>query len=159
MSTRAFVVPFCLMALACGAQSPDGDPAAMDTAAMLSAVRARADGFTAAVLSGNVDSVLGYVTADVVLLEPGMDVKGKDAFRTLLTDLWKIYKVRSFVMTPEAHTFGPDVVTEFGRYRETFADSTGVEQACDCVYSVIWRKDPDGAWRQARVHAGQPLKP
>ena len=111
---------------------------------MLASVRARADGFAAAVLSGNVDTVLSYVTADVVLLEPCMDVKGRDAFRALLTDLWKIYKVRSFVMTPEAHTFGPDVVAEFGRYRETFADSTGAEQACDCVYAVIWRKDADG---------------
>jgi ketosteroid isomerase-like protein len=131
----------------------------MDTATMAAEVRARADGFAAAVSGGNVDSVLSFVTSDIVLLEPGIDVKGREAFRTLLLDLWKVYTITSFTMTPESHAFGPGVVTEFGRYREAFKDSTGVEQTCDCVYSAIWRKDADGVWRQARIHAGQPLKP
>lgn len=147
--------------VACTAQARDPDSAmvSMDTAAMAAEVRTRADGFAAAVLARNVDSMLTYVTSDVVLLEPGIDVKGRDAFRTLAEDLWKVYTVTSFAMTPESHTFGPDVVTEFGRYRETYKDSTNVEQTCDCVYSAIWRREADGVWRQSRIHAGQPLKP
>lgn len=147
--------------VACTAQARDPDSAmvSMDTAAMVAEVRARADGFAAAVLARNVDSMLTYVTSDVVLLEPGIDVKGRDAFRALAEDLWKVYTVTSFAMTPESHAFGPDVVTEFGRYRETYKDSTKVEQTCDCVYSAIWRRETDGVWRQSRIHAGQPLKP
>ena len=151
-----------LLALAaCTAQARDRDSAlvSMDTAAMAAEVRARADGFASAVRSGNVDSVLSYVTSDVVLLEPGIDVKGRDAFRALLVDLWKVYTITSFAITPESHAFGPGIVTEFGRYRETYKDSTNVEQICDCVYSAIWRRETDGVWRQSRIHAGQPLKP
>lgn len=158
MRNRIVLVSMFLLALGCTDRPDADDVAAMDTAAMVAAVRARADGFGQAVLSHNADSVMSFVTADVVLLEPGIDVKGRDAFRTLLTDLWKVYRIRSFVMTPEAHTFGPDLVTEFGRYRETYSDSTGTEMVCDCVYSVIWRKEADGVWRQSRIHAGQPIK-
>ena len=152
--------PALLAMIACGPASPDAPDAVgtLDTPTMVAEVRARADGFAAAVVGGNVDSVLSYVSADIVLLEPGIDIKGRDAFRSLLAEMWKIYKVTSFTMSPEVHTVAPDVVTEFGRYRETYTDSTGKEMACDCVYSVIWRKEADGVWRQARVHAGQPLK-
>jgi ketosteroid isomerase-like protein len=156
---------FCLAGLvaviACTAQARDPGSAqvSMDTAALSAEVRVRAEGFAAAVLAGNVDSVLSFVTSDIVLLEPGIDVKGREAFRTLLVDLWKVSTITSFAMTPESHAFGPGVVTEFGRYRESFKDSTGVEQTCDCVYSVIWRKEADGMWRQGRIHAGQPIKP
>lgn len=155
-----FVVASLLTLFACGPEGPDADDAAgtLDTTAMAAAVRARADGFAAAVVGGNVDSVVGYVTADVVLLEPDIDINGRDALRTLLGDLWKVYKITSFTMSPEARTYGADIVTEFGRYRETYTDSTAKELACDCVYSIIWRKDSDGVWRQARVHAGQPIK-
>ena len=146
--------------IACGPETPGGNDAAgaLDTTAMAAAVRARADGFAAAVVGGNVDSVLSYVTADIVLLEPGIDIKGREGFRTLLGDLWKAYKITSFTMSPEARTYAPDLVTEFGRYREGYKDSTGTELTCDCVYSVIWRKESDGVWRQARIHAGQPVK-
>ena len=146
--------------IACGPQTPDRDVAegALDTTAMAAAVRTRADGFAAAVVGGNVDSVVSYVTADVVLLEPGIDIKGREGFRTLLGDLWKVYKITSFTMSPEARTYAPDLVTEFGRYREGYKDSTGTELTCDCVYSAIWRKESDGVWRQARIHAGQPVK-
>ena len=146
--------------IACGPDAPDGDDAAtaLDTTAMAAMIRARADGFAAAVVAGNVDSVLSYVTADIVLLEPGIDVTGREAFHTLLGDLWKVYKITSFTMSPEARTYGPDLVTEFGRYREAYKDSTGTELTCDCVYSVVWRKESDGVWRQARIHAGQPVK-
>jgi ketosteroid isomerase-like protein len=154
------VLASLLTLIACGPETPDDDDAAsaLDTTAMAAAIRARADGFAAAVVGGNVDSVAGYVTTDVVLLEPGIDVKGRDALRTLLGDLWKVYKITSFTMTPETRTYSADVVTEFGRYRETYTDSTAKELACDCVYSMIWRKEPDGVWRQARIHAGQPIK-
>ena len=155
-----FVPASLLTLIACGPQTPDRDAAAgaLDTTAMAAAVRARADGFAAAVVGGNVDSVLSYVTADIVLLEPGIDVKGRDGFRALLGDLWKVYKITSFTMSPEARIYTPDLVTEFGRYREGYKDSTGTEMTCDCVYSIIWRKEPDGVWRQARIHAGQPVK-
>ena len=155
-----FVLASLLTLIACGPEAPDADDAAsaLDTTSMAAAVRARADGFAAAVVGGNVDSVASYLTADVVLLEPGIDIKGRDAFRSLLGDLWKVYKITSFVMSPEARTYGADIVTEFGRYRETYIDSTAKELACDCVYSIIWSKESDGVWRQARVHAGQPIK-
>ena len=161
MRIHALALPTLLTLVACGPDPLDARDAAgaLDTTAVVAAVRARAEGFGAAVVSGNIDSVLSYVSSDIVLLEPGIDIKGHDAFRALLADLWKVYKVTSFTMNPEAHTVAPDVVTEFGRYRETYTDSTGKELACDCVYSVMWRKDPDGVWRQARIHAGQPLKP
>jgi ketosteroid isomerase-like protein len=155
-----FVLASMLALMACGPDAPDADEAAgaLDTTAMEAAVRARADGFAAAVVGGNIDSVLSYVTADIVLLEPGIDVKGREAFRGLLGDLWKIYKITSFTMSPEARTYAPGLVTEFGRYREGYKDSTGTELTCDCVYSIIWRKESDGIWRQARIHAGQPVK-
>jgi ketosteroid isomerase-like protein len=161
MRIHALALPTLLTLVACGPDSLDARDAAgaLDTTAVVAAVRARAEGFGAAVVSGSIDSVLSYVSSDIVLLEPGIDIKGHDAFRALLADLWKVYKVTSFTMNPEAHTVAPDVVTEFGRYRETYTDSTGKELACDCVYSVMWRKEPDGVWRQARIHAGQPLKP
>jgi ketosteroid isomerase-like protein len=158
MRNRLALASLLLLVPACADRPDTDDAAAGDTAAMLAAVRARADGFVQAVLSHNVDSVLSYVTADIVLIEPGIDVKGQDAFRTLLADLWKVYRIRSFTLRPEAHTFAPDVVTEFGRYRETAADSTGTETVCDCVYSAIWRREGDGVWRQSRIHAGQPIK-
>ena len=160
MRIHALALPALLSVIACGPDTADADAAtvALDTTAVVAAVRARAEGFGAAVVSGNIDSVLSYLSADIVLLEPGIDIKGPDAFRALLVDLWKVYKVTSFTMNPEVHTVAPDVVTEFGRYRETYTDSTGKELACDCVYSVLWRKEPDGVWRQARIHAGQPLK-
>lgn len=161
MRTPVLALPALLSLIACGPATPDAGAAggALDTTAVVAAVRARAEGFGAAVVSGNVDSVLGYLSSDIVLLEPGIDIKGREAFGALLADLWKVYKVTSFTMNPEAHTVAPDQVTEFGRYRETYTDSTGKELACDCVYSVIWRKGPDGIWRQARIHAGQPVKP
>jgi len=161
MRIHALALSTLLTLIACGPDPLDARDAvaALDTTAVVAAVRARAEGFGAAVVSGNIDSVLSYLSSDIVLLEPGIDIKGHDAFRALLADLWKVYKVTSFTMNPEAHTVAPDVVTEFGRYRETYTDSTGKELACDCVYSVMWRKDPDGVWRQARIHAGQPLKP
>ena len=151
-------LPFCALLLAsCAATSRDDAPA-MDTTAMAAEVQARSDGFAAAALSGSVDSMATFLTADFVLLEPGMDTKGKDAFHSLLTELWKIYKVKTLVMAPEARTYAPGIVTVWGRYRETYSDSTNVELACDCVYSSIWRKEADGVWRMARMHAGQPLK-
>jgi ketosteroid isomerase-like protein len=155
-----FILASLLTLIACGPEGPDDDDAAvaLDTTAMAAAVRARADGFAAAVVGGNADSVVGYVTADVVLLEPGIDIKGREAFRTLLGDLWKVYKITSFTMSPETRTYGADIVTEFGRYRETYTDSTAKELACNCVYSIIWRMESDGIWRQARIHAGQPIK-
>jgi len=161
MRIHALALSTLLTLIACGPDPLDARDAvaALDTTAVVATVRARAEGFGAAVVSGNIDSVLSYLSSDIVLLEPGIDIKGHDAFRALLADLWKVYKVTSFTMNPEAHTVAPDVVTEFGRYRETYTDSTGKELACDCVYSVMWRKDPDGVWRQARIHAGQPLKP
>jgi ketosteroid isomerase-like protein len=155
-----FVLASMLALIACGPDAPDADDAAaaLDTTAMAATIRARADGFATAVVAGNVDSVLGYVTGDIVLLEPGIDIKGREAFRTLLGDLWKVYKITSFTLSPEARTYAPDLVTEFGRYREGYKDSTGTELTCDCVYSLIWRKESDGVWRQARIHAGQPIK-
>ena len=160
MRIPALALSALLTLNACGPDRLDAGDAggALDTTTVVAAVRARADGFASAVVGGNIDSVLSYLSSDVVLLEPGMDIKGRDAFRALLADLWKVYKVTSFTMSPEAHTVAPDLVTEFGRYRETYTDSTGKELACDCVYSVIWRKEPDGVWRQARIHAGQPVK-
>lgn len=161
MRIHALALPALLSVIGCGPGTADAGAAhgGLDTTAVVAAVRARADGFGAAVVSGNIDSVLRYVSSDIVLLEPGIDIKGHEAFRALLADLWKVYKVTSFTMNPEAHTVAADLVTEFGRYRETYTDSTGKELACDCVYSVMWRKEPDGVWRQARIHAGQPLKP
>lgn len=160
MRIHALALPALLTLIACGPDPADAGAAndALDSTAVIAAVRARADGFGAAVVSGNIDSVLSYVSSDIVLLEPGIDIKGRDAFRALLAEIWKVYKVTSFTMNPEAHTVGPAVVTEFGRYRETYTDSTGKELVCDCVYSVLWRKEADGTWRQARIHAGQPLK-
>src|SRR5688572_3541067 len=157
MRIHALALPALLTLVGCEPRTPNA-ASALDTTAVVAAVRARAEGFGAAVVSGNADSVLGYISSDIVLLEPGIDIKGRDAFRALLSEIWKVYKVTSFTMNPEAHAVAPDVVTEFGRYRETYTDSTGKELACDCVYSVMWRKEPDGVWRQARIHAGQPLK-
>jgi hypothetical protein len=72
----------------------------------------------------------------------------------------KTTAITSFALTPEAHGFGPDQVTEFGRYREVYRDKkSGSETVCDCLYAALWRHDSDGKWRQARVQAGLHIQP
>src|SRR5688500_1456089 len=106
MRIHALALSTLLTLIACGPDPLDARDAvaALDTTAVVATVRARAEGFGAAVVSGNIDSVLSYLSSDIVLLEPGIDIKGHDAFRALLADLWKVYKVTSFTMNPEAHT-------------------------------------------------------
>ena len=140
--------------------APAATASAPDTIALRAAIRARADGFAAAVVSGNADSIADYMASDVVLLEPGLDIRSRDAFRTLLLDMSKTTTIASFVVTPEAHAYGTDHVTEFGRYREVYRDKkSGTETICDCLYVTLWRKDSAGIWRQSRVHAGQRVQP
>jgi ketosteroid isomerase-like protein len=157
MRTTLLSVPLLAVMLACQQAAPNDDAAAiapLDTTQLRSTVRARSDAFAAAVLGGQVDSVAQYVSNDIVLLEPGVDVKGKEAFRSLLVDLTKTLTITTFELTPEAHIYGPDQVAEFGRYHEVYRDKTAKETVCNCQYVTLWRREADGEWRMTRIHAG-----
>jgi ketosteroid isomerase-like protein len=148
--------------VSCQRNQPPGQTASTppDTVALRATLQRQAAAFSAAVLNGNADSVASYTTVDLVLLEPGLDVRGRDAFRALIQGMAQTTEVVGFVLTPETYVYATGHVAEFGRYRETYRDKKSrAETICDCAYAFIWTRDTDGVWRLSRAHAGLQAKP
>jgi ketosteroid isomerase-like protein len=131
--------------------------APLDTVALSRTLRQRAADYAAAVASNDVEAQLGFYTSDLVMLEPGVAVRGADSLRAFLAGGLQAVEVAAFHLVPERYVYGASLTTEFGSYTGVFRDRKAQsETTCDCRYAILWQRGDDGQWRIALVQAGLP---
>lgn len=140
-----------LAGLACGflVSACAAPEAPVDPAAVQAEVVAAMAGYREAVLAGNADSVVDYLTADVRVLEPGMNLSGSEArefFHGLMTNA----AVHSFEVRPYDHFVHGNVVYELGEYDEV-VEMEGQTHTVEGFYFLRWERGEDGKWRFERV--------
>jgi ketosteroid isomerase-like protein len=146
MTPRPPLAALVLLASACAAPEPAVDPAAVQ--AELAA--AMAD-YGQSVLSGNIDAALDRLSADIHILEPGMNLKAQQAhdfFRNVLSTA----KVHSFETRTVDYFIHGDVAYETGEYDET-VEMQGQTNQVKGYYFIRWEKGEDGKWRFDRIVA------
>ena len=123
----------------------------MDTAAVRATLRRTSDSIGAAFRRGDAAAVAAAYTEDAVLLMPGAEpLRGRAQIQAALTGILDGMRVVEAAQEPvEVRVWG-DEAYEWGNSRYVFA-SPGQPQVRDAgKYLVIWRRQPDGAWRVHR---------
>jgi ketosteroid isomerase-like protein len=119
---------------------------------------ARRSAWISAVEAGVVENYAALVTEDVVWLPPyGTPVEGRAAFAQWLKPFMENYEY-SFIPTVTASQDFAGWAWETGLFRSSMQPREGgVAQEHNGEYFILWRKDPDGAWRIERyVDIGPP---
>ncbi len=145
----------------CAAPAPES--AAVDTAAVKSAVEAREKEWSAAFLSANAAAVAALYTEDAATIEPSGDPRrGRDAVAKGMQPQFDstTFTAREDV-TEEVIPIGANYIFEVGRYSSTgTSKADGTPRTASGRYVVLWRKDADGVWRIHRdMGADAPVRP
>jgi uncharacterized protein (TIGR02246 family) len=120
-----------------------------------SAIRALHTGWMEAVNAGDVDRLLGLMTADVVLLGPGQAPSGRDEFCAVFSGAHRQFRVHCTSVLEEILVAG-DIATSLCRDMVTLTPLSvtptgGAEATAFAGHRLtVYRKEPDGQWRLAR---------
>jgi ketosteroid isomerase-like protein len=137
---------FCLLAAAtlsaCRSEGPDLE-------AERRAILAADEAWLAAAGRKDLDQTVSYWTDDAAVLPPDMPaVKGKVAIREYIASAFRMPGF-SISWRSEEVTVAADGKSayQFATNQVTAPDSTGTLRTVAGKGVVIWRKEPDGAWR------------
>ena len=152
-----------LVALAgCPAPAPEAAPP-VDVAALKDAIQAREKEWSAAYLAADGAAVAALYTEDAASVPPAGDwQRGRAAIAQGMQPQFDstTYTAREDI-TDEVIPVGPDYIFEIGHYSSTgTAKADGKARSNSGRYTVLWRKDADGAWRIHRdMGTEAPAKP
>lgn len=99
--------------------------------------------------NADVDSIVGYWTADAKVLLPGQpEVIGTEAIRAMVSGTRAVPGF-SISWIPDSAIVFPsgDVGYTFGKNRITAPDAAGALHTMVGRYITIWRRETDGRWR------------
>ena len=139
-----------LLLTACGGGSPSG---AIDAEADKAAIRAALVGVSAAHNAGDAETWASYGTEDIVLMvDGGPSVTGRAAILEWITAFYAANRVSD--MTSEAVEI--EVAGDWAYSRDHFSATLtpragGEPMRMDGKEIAIWRRQPDGGWKAARV--------
>lgn len=107
--------------------------------------------FAAAMARGDLEAVLGMLTADYVLFSPGRPpVQGREALRGMMAAAFEAYHIEAIFESIEQLVSG-DLAVEVGIDRQRARPRAGGEvtdrQQRVCL---VLRRGDDGRWRYAR---------
>ena len=124
-------------------------PAGPDLEAERRAILAADEAWVAAAGRKDLDQAVSYWTDDATVLPPDMPaLKGKAAIREYVAAAFQVPGF-SISWKSEAITVSADgtLAYQLATNQFTVPDSTGTLRTAAGKAVVIWRKEPDGAWR------------
>lgn len=143
---RLSVIPLVLLSAACGSTSTS-DPAADRQA--IAAVSAQ---FQAAENAGNVEQMVPLFADDLVILSPNApELSGADRIAAAMRAFHEAFTVQVEYTSQEIVAFGD---WGFDRGTEHFTltpKSGGAPFSVNGKYLWLYRRQPDGSWKQSRV--------
>lgn len=118
----------------------------------VSLVHSSRDTISAAVLRGDAQTVAAYFAADAVVLPPdALEIRGREAIRTLFFTVFQQARVSHYVLTPDTVIVAGTSAVDMGTYVETFAPFQGPPAHLKGRYVFLWQKGADGTWRAKRL--------
>ena len=137
-------IPLALVFVACGAA-----PAQVDTEADAAELMRLSREWSEVAGTGDLEATLAYWADDATMMPPGQPaVRGKDAIREYLKAGAAIPGFRVKWEPLEAHVApSGDFAYLIERNQFSFQDSTGTPVTESNKSVTIWRKEPDGSWK------------
>jgi ketosteroid isomerase-like protein len=135
-----------------GAACSQAGDAPVDPTVVEAELTAAMTGFTNAVKAGDSDGTFAFMTPDVRMVQPGMDLSG-DELRDALRALAQTLRVTRFEVRPDERFLHGDVAYELGDYEEV-TEVNGARESVEGNYFLRWDKGADGQWRIDRLVAG-----
>lgn len=120
-------------------------PAAVDTSAIAAEIVASADEWETAFNSGDVDRLVGFYTADAVVMPHGAKAAtGTDAIREMIAQQSSAAQAAGLTLNIDGNAAGVsgDTAWHYGSY--TFTDASGAVVASGNFLDV--RRNVDGKW-------------
>jgi uncharacterized protein (TIGR02246 family) len=140
------------LALLCGcAQRAADPPAAVSLAKEEAAIRATDAQWLAAAKSRDVEKTIAFWSEDATILQPDAPpIAGKAAIRKYVSDAFASPQF-SISFAPDTIVVAPsgDMAYEIGHDTMTFRGPGGKTVTAHTQGVVVWRKQPDGAWKAA----------
>lgn len=141
------------LALACQQQpateqASETDPA-VDDAAVSEAIRAKDQAFTAAMVAGDIESVMAQYADEAIVLPPGAPMqKGSQAVRDNFAPWLSASPPSSMTLDSETITVASsgDYAHAVGTFTISGTDPNGVEYSDTGKYVTVWR-NVDGDWK------------
>jgi len=147
VSMKRLYLPSLALAATLAACGPQGATTGQDTEVDRQAIRESNDAYTAAVNSGNADTLAALYTDDAVLLWAGHPaVVGRSNIRAELAKVLALGDFQYSATVEEVEVVG-DLGYFWGYARGTLTDSSGNESAVDLNYLVVLKRQPDGSWK------------
>jgi uncharacterized protein (TIGR02246 family) len=145
VSISVLVIVTCALSGAAIAQEPEaggGDEAA---------IRAAIDGWLAASQAKDAEGFASYYTEDAVLMLAGFpDPRGRESIAAVVGGMMQDPNFDlSFEPADVVVAASGDLAFETGTYSLTMSDPEGSPATERGQYVVVWRKQPDGAWKVA----------
>jgi uncharacterized protein (TIGR02246 family) len=131
-----------LVACTGSARAPDLDA---EAATLMETSRA----WSATASSGDTETILSYWADDAVMMAPGQPpLRGKPAIREYVESMSSIPGARIEWEPLEAHVASSgDMAYLIEQNRLSFQDSTGATVTETNKVVTVWRKQPDGSWK------------
>ncbi len=143
-----------LLALLLGGCAADdvAQPAEMDTAAAEADITAALESYGQALLAGDLDAALEWLTDDVHMMEPGVMLSGSGVGE-LFTELFSTSNYKSFDTQRHGLFIHEGAAYEVGIYDEVI-ETDGEEQVIAGIFFLRWELGDDGQWRMDQIVAG-----
>lgn len=144
-TTSRTVLP---LVVACVAACSAGPAPEVDPRPEIDAARAA---FWNAHERGDAEALASLVTEDALLWGPGMDeVRGRDAIRAAAEGMFAAMSISDFEIESSELSVHGDAAYELATYSETVTYQGAEPSAVRARYLIVWKRDPDGAWRVLR---------
>jgi len=140
-----------LLALLLGGCAAD-EASEMDTAAAEADITAALESYGQALLAGDLDGALEWLTDDVHMMEPGIMLSGSGVGE-LMAEILSTSKVNSFDTQRHGLFIHEGAAYEVGIYDEVF-ETDGEEQVFAGIFFLRWELGDDGQWRMDQIVAG-----
>jgi uncharacterized protein (TIGR02246 family) len=142
---RLSVILLFLLSAACNPVSTS------DPAADLQAIAEVSDQFQAAENAGNVEQMLRLFADDLVILSPNApELSGADRIAAAMRAFHEAFTVQVEYTSQEIAAFG-DWGFDRGTERFTLTPKSGAPISVSGKYLWLYRRQPDGSWKQSRV--------
>jgi uncharacterized protein (TIGR02246 family) len=120
-------------------------PAAVDTSAIAAEIVASTDDWETAFNSGDVDTLVGFYTADAVVMPHGSKAAaGTDAIREMIAQQSSMAQANGLTLNIDGATAGVSGDTAWHHGSYTFTDASGAVVASGNYVDV--RRNVDGKW-------------
>lgn len=119
-----------------------------DSAAAARGIAVSAQAFSRALESGDADGMAAQYVDDAVLVPPGGRlIAGRDSIRAFWTPRNPDFHTLAHSLTTDRLEVAGDVAVEVGTWRQEGQRRDEAPQEAAGRYLVVWRRQPDGAWR------------